>query len=189
MAPTYSAAPKLGSIAPDFSLQGVDGKIYSLRDFSNAKALTIVFMCNHCPYVVAVQDRIEALARKFRPRGAVLVGINSNDAVRYPDDSFEAMKVRAKEVGYSFPYLVDESQSVARAYGAVCTPDPYLFENVGGVFKLRYQGRIDDSWKEPAQVSETSLANAIEAVLDGSPISESQPPSMGCSIKWKQPSA
>jgi peroxiredoxin len=141
-------------------------------------------MCNHCPYVIAVQDRINALARRFAPRGIPLVGISSNDVSHYPADSFENMQIRAREKDYAFPYLIDETQSVARAYDAVCTPDPYLFERVGDEFILRYHGRIDDSWKDPAAVTREELSEACEAILAGRPVSGDQHPAMGCSIKW-----
>lgn len=186
MALISSHALELGALAPEFSLPGTDGQIYSLQSFRDSKALVVIFMCNHCPYVVAVQDRINALARRFRERGVALIGINSNDATRYPADSFEAMKVRATEQAYVFPYLFDETQEIARAYDAACTPDPYVYENVGdGRFALRYHGRIDDSWKDPTQVQREELAEALELVLARKPIPQAGIPSMGCSIKWR----
>jgi peroxiredoxin len=175
----------LGALAPDFSLPGVDGRTWTLADFKDNKALLVIFMCNHCPYVIAVQDRINALAKRYQPAGLSVVGINPNDATRYPDDSFEKMKERAREQGYVFPYLQDETQAVARAYDAVCTPDLYLFAHEAGEFRLRYHGRIDDQWKDPAKVTRRELAEAIEAVLKGGAVAEEQHPSMGCSIKWK----
>lgn len=185
MALTYSTKSELGSIAPAFNLPGTDGKQYGLDSFKSSKALLIVFMCNHCPYVIATQKRINQLAREFGPRGLQVVGINSNDSVRYPDDSFEAMKKRVKEEHFVFPYLWDESQEVAKVYDAVCTPDPYLYERVGSDFVLRYRGRIDDSWKDESQVKKRELASAIEAVLSSQPVNPDQMPSMGCSIKWR----
>jgi peroxiredoxin len=186
MALTYSSPSTPGAIAPDFSLPGVDGKTYSLKEFRDARALVVIFMCNHCPYVIAVQDRINALAKKYSGQSVKLVGINSNDVANYPDDSFENMKKRAVEKGFAFPYLFDESQSVAKAFNAACTPDPYLYENVGGKFLLRYQGRIDDSWKDEKAVTHRDLAEAIDAVLAGRPVASDQKPSMGCNIKWKK---
>jgi len=186
MALTFSNQPQYDWEAPQFQLKGVDGKSYSLESFQHARALVIIFMCNHCPYVIAVQDRINELAREYAEKGVALVGINSNDATRYPEDSFEAMQVRAREKNYVFPYLFDETQSTARAYNAVCTPDPYVFEKVGSGFKLRYHGRIDDNWKNPDQVKTRELALAIDAILTGSPVSPQQAPAMGCSIKWKE---
>lgn len=185
MALTYSQESRLGSPAPEFSLPGVDGKTYALESFSDAKALVVVFMCNHCPYVIAVQERINALAKEYASRGVALVGINSNDTTKYPADGFEAMKTRAKEQGYVFPYLIDETQAVARAYGAVCTPDFFAYANEGGTFRLRYAGRLDDDWKEPSKVTRRELAGALEAILSGRDPATEQKPSMGCSIKWR----
>jgi peroxiredoxin len=186
MALTSSLPDSLGRNAPDFALPGVDGRMYSLSDFREARALVIVFMCNHCPYVQAVDDRLNALAKEYASRGMCLIGISSNDPVAYPDDSFEEMRKRAKLKGYVFPYLFDETQEVARAYGAVCTPDIYAFENVGGEFLLRYRGRLDDSWKDPSQVRARDLARAVDCILEGQPVPADQKASMGCSIKWKK---
>jgi len=185
MAPTYSTAATLGSIAPDFTLPGVDGKNYSLENFKDKKALLVIFMCNHCPYVIAVQGRINELAKNYQGKGLAVVGINPNDPEKYPEDSFDAMQVRAREIGYVFPYVQDVTQKVAKSFDAVCTPDPYLYENVDGEFVLKYRGRIDDSWKDPAAVKSRDLATAIEAVLGSQPLKIEQIPSMGCSIKWK----
>jgi peroxiredoxin len=182
MALMYSTASQLGAEAPDFSLTGVDGKTYSLRSFEDKKGLLVIFMCNHCPYVIAVQNRINELAKAYMPKGIAVIGINPNDPDRYPEDSFEAMQVRAREQGYVFPYVQDVTQEVAKAYDAVCTPDPYLYENVEGKFR----GRIDDSWKDPAQVKVRDLAVAIEELIGGRGVPAKQTPSMGCSIKWKQ---
>lgn len=185
MALTTSTPKKLGTEAPDFSLMNVDGKRYSLASFKDSQALVVIFMCNHCPYVVATQGRINALAKAFGPRGVALLGINSNDSVKYPEDSFEEMKVRAKEQAFLFPYLHDGSQAVAKAYGAVCTPDPFVFENTQGKFLLRYQGRIDDNWKDETKVMKRDLADALESILSGRAIPTDQKPAMGCSIKWR----
>lgn len=186
MALTYSTMQKLGQNAPAFRLPGVDGKTYSLESFKDSKALLVIFMCNHCPYVIAVQERINVLAKNFASRNLAVVGINSNDSVRYPDDSFDAMKARAKEQGYVFPYLHDDTQEVAKAYDAVCTPDFFLYENdkTAG-FILRYRGRLDDNWKDPKTVTHEDLRLAIEALLAGNSVNADQKPSMGCSIKWK----
>lgn len=189
MALTYSSEVKRGSAAPAFSLPGVDGRTHSLDEYrrdESVKALVVIFMCNHCPYVIAVQDRINDLAREYGPKGVRVVGINPNDAERYPDDSFDAMKKRASEQGYVFDYLQDESQEAARAYNAVCTPDPYVYSRENGEFVLRYHGRIDDSWKEPEKVTRRELAEALNAILAGREPDADQKPAMGCSIKWKQ---
>lgn len=186
MALEYSTQSELGSIAPDFSLLGVDGITYSLSSFKKARGLLVVFMCNHCPYVVAVHERLSQIAKDYAAQGIAVVGINSNDPLYKEADSFENMKLIAKEWNLPFPYLVDETQKVARAYDAVCTPDPYLYENVDSQFVLRYRGRIDDSWKEESKVKEKSLRLAIEEMLVGKKLNLEQIPSMGCSIKWKE---
>ncbi|MEK7691963.1 MAG: thioredoxin family protein [Bdellovibrionota bacterium] len=190
MALTYSVKKELGKSAPDFRLKGVDGSWHSLADYSSRKAIVVVFMCNHCPYIIAIQERLNVLAKEYQPRNAEVIGINSNDAKKYPDDDFRAMQIRAKEMGYVFPYLWDETQTVAKAYDAVCTPDLYLFENEAlghkvPDFKLRYHGRLDDNWKDPRSVKRRDLALALDAVLAGLPVPAEQIPSMGCSIKWK----
>jgi peroxiredoxin len=174
--------------APDFSLPGVDGKTYSLGDFREAKALLVIFLCNHCPYVIAVQERLNRLAKRFAPQGLATIGINSNDPEQKPDDDFESMKRRAREQGYVFPYVQDLTQEVARAYDAACTPDIYLFENERNSesFVLRYHGRLDDSWKDERAVTRHDLADAVQALLSGTRVSAEQTPSMGCSIKWRQ---
>jgi len=185
MALTYSSPGKLGSIPPDFNLPGVDGRSYRLSDFKDSRALVLVFMCNHCPYVIATQDRINQLTKDYSPRGVSVVGINSNDAIRYPDDSFEQMKKRAKEKNFAFPYLVDESQEVAKAYGAVCTPEFFVYGATPAGFQLQYLGRLDDNWKDSDAVSRRDLAEALEAILAGRKPSTDQKSAMGCSIKWK----
>jgi len=171
----------LGGPCPSFRLIGVDGRSWGLEDFT-APLLLVVIMCNHCPYVIAVDDRINALAEEYAGRCAV-VAINANDALSYPEDSFEAMQARAAVKGYRFPYLHDASQSVARAFGAVCTPEFFLFDSAR---KLAYRGRLDDNWKDAARVQRRDLRQAIEALLAGVPPPQPQLPSMGCSIKWKQ---
>jgi hypothetical protein len=160
----------------------VDGRSWGLEDFT-APLLLVVLMCNHCPYVLAVDDRINALAKGYAGRCAV-VAICSNDAVAYPEDSFEAMQSLAARKRYHFPYLHDASQAVARAFGAVCTPDFFLYD---AVRKLAYRGRLDDNWKEEAKVERRDLRQAIDALLAGEPLTLPQLPSMGCSIKWRQP--
>jgi len=185
MALTYSEQSWIGQKAPEFSLIGVDGKKTSLSQFKDKKAVLVIFMCNHCPYVIAVRDRINQIAKDYAAQGVEVIGINSNNAEKYPEDSFEKMKEYAQKYGFVFPYLFDESQEVARAYQAVCTPDPYLLENVNGEFILRYQGRIDDSWQDASKITRHDLREAIDALLAKSNISKKQTPSMGCSIKWK----
>ncbi len=182
MAVTQSSAGlPLGSKAPPFSLPGVDGETHSLEDFG-ADVLVVVFTCNHCPYAVASEDRLIEIARDYEGRAA-LVAINANDAERYPADSLPAMKQRAEEKGFPFPYLHDETQAVARAYHAACTPDPFVFDRDR---KLVYNGRIDDDWKHPSAVKRRDLRAAIDAALEGRPVDFDVVPSMGCSIKWRR---
>jgi peroxiredoxin len=145
MALTYSTPTPLGSSAPDFLLPGVDGKNYSLASFKDARALVVIFMCNHCPYVIAVQERINQLAKDYASKGVKLIGISSNDVETYPEDSFEKMKQLSKERGFVFPYVIDETQEVARAYDAACTPDPYVYENQGGKFVLPNRRQLERS--------------------------------------------
>ncbi len=171
----------LGSPCPDFALPGVDGKVWHRDDF-HAPILLVVVMCNHCPYVQAVDGRINALAEEFKDRCDV-VGINANDAEAYPEDGFDAMRSRARDQGFAFPYLWDEAQGVARAFGAVCTPEFFLYD---GARSLRYRGRLDDNWKDPKAVARRELFEAVQALLSGGGPSETQHPSMGCSIKWRQ---
>jgi peroxiredoxin len=177
-----STAARPGAPCPDFRLPAVDGKTYSRDDFAASPALVVMFICNHCPYVKAVEDRLIALAREYGPRGAALVGVCSNDAVSYPDDAFDKLRERWSSKGYGFPYLHDESQEVAHAFGAVCTPDIFVY---GKDRLLAYRGRIDDSWKDPAKVTRRELAEALDAALAGRAPPADQKPTLGCSIKWK----
>lgn len=172
---------KLGTKAHKFNLKGVDNKTYKLDDFKNKKVLCIIFMCNHCPYVVAVQQRINKIAKDYAHKSFALVGINSNDPETYPEDSFENMKLRANEQSYVFPYLFDETQCIAEAYDAVCTPDIYLYDQNR---ILKYRGRIDDNWKDESLVTRKELRRAIDILLENKEIDFEIIPSMGCSIKW-----
>ncbi|MEA2700210.1 MAG: hypothetical protein QOI66_4481 [Myxococcales bacterium] len=175
-------AAELGAPCPSFQLPAVDGKTYARDDFASSPALVVMFICNHCPYVKAVEDRLIDLARTYGPRGAQLVAVCSNDAATYPDDAFPKLVQRWREKNYGFPYLHDESQDVARAFGAVCTPDIFVYDRDR---RLAYRGRIDDSWKDESKVTRRELAAALDALLDGGRPSPQQRPSMGCSIKWK----
>lgn len=177
----FSTKTPLGTSIIDFSLVGISGKTYSIADFADKEVLVIVFTCNHCPYAKAAWPLLVDLEKKYRDRVA-FVAINPNDDQAYPDDSFEMMKKYAKEWGIEFPYLRDESQSVARAYDAQCTPDIYVFDKSR---KLVYRGRINDNWQEPEKVTRHDLQDAIEALLAGKKVNPEQFPSMGCSIKWK----
>ena len=174
---------KTGDKAPDFSLKGIDGKTYSLSNFKNAKALLIIFMCNHCPYVKAKQQIIIDLQAKYKDKGLVVVGINSNESENYPEDNFEGMVETAKEKGYNFVYLHDETQEVAKAYGASCTPDPFLFD---AKQKLVYHGRFDNALEPGQEATEFNMDEAISAILEGKKPKHDFLYSIGCSIKWKK---
>lgn len=168
-------------ICPDFEVQATDGIIYRKTDFANTKGFLVMFICNHCPYVKAIEDRLIQLGQFLKELQFPVVAVCSNDAKTYAEDSFENLKKRAEEKNYPFPYLYDESQKMAKDFDAVCTPDFFVFN---GQNKLVYRGQLDNSWKDPKQVSEEHLKNAIVALIKGHPISEKQIPSMGCSIKW-----
>lgn len=182
MALTYTPDPELGKTCPDFQLPGVDGRTYSRSDFTGGKALLVMFICNHCPYVKAIEDRLIDLGRHYQNTEAKIVAICSNDASVKTDDSFENLRKRALEKNYPFPYLHDENQDVAKAFAAVCTPDFFLYD---ADLKLAYRGRLDDSWKDPSAVQSEELKAAMDALLAGQRPSTDQKPAMGCSIKWK----
>ena len=172
---------KKGETAVDFSLKGVDGETYSLASFEKAKVILVLFMCNHCPYVIPKMDYFVELQKKYD--GLQILAINSNDPTTYPEDNLEGMKKTAKEKGFTFPYLVDADQSVAKKYGAMCTPDPYLFNKKR---ELVYHGRLDDVHKMSHENAKTSeLKDAIKEVLAEKEVTVPTFPSMGCSIKWK----
>lgn len=173
---------KIDSSIPDFSLTGVDDKNYSLNDFSDKKILIVIFSCNHCPYVQAYEDRIIALQNEFEKDGVQTIAINSNDDVKYPDDSFDEMKKRSAARGFNFPYLRDETQNIAKAFGATHTPQIFLFDNNR---KLKYEGKIDDNWQEPNKVKSEYLKDAILEVLNEKEVSVPETFSIGCTIKWK----
>ncbi len=173
----------IGSDGPTFQdLPATDDKSYGLDSFADSKVVVLSFTCNHCPYAIAYEDRFINLANAYTSKGIAFVAINSNDAETYPDDSLENMQVRAQEKGFPFPYLVDETQEVAKAYGAVCTPHIFVLNEER---KLVYEGRIDDNWKEPEQITDKSLQSALDALLAGQPVPSPQTSPLGCSIKWK----
>lgn len=186
MALTESNMLPIGTIAPDFSLvDTISDKTLSVNELFSDKATIVMFICNHCPYVIHVKEELVRLANEYQPKGVKLVAISSNDIEKYPQDGPEAMKVFAKESGFTFPYLYDETQDVARAYDAACTPDFYIFD---GEKKLRYRGRLDESRprvENPKPVTGKDLRGALNAILANQMISEIQFPSMGCNIKWK----
>lgn len=185
MAVTPSVMIPLESKAPAFSLPDtVSGKPLSLDDLRSDKATLIMFICNHCPFVKHVNKELVRLANDYLPKGVAFIAISSNDVANYPDDSPEKMKLNAKEQGFPFPYLYDESQKVARAYDAACTPDFYIYDKD---LRLAYRGQLDDS--RPSNglpVSGKDMRTALDLLLSGKPIPEEQKPSIGCNIKWKK---
>lgn len=189
MSKTYSEMTALGSDAPAFDLPIANPQVddrgsatRSLADYADADVLIVVFMCNHCPYVHAVEDRLIALAKDYAPRGVQVVGICSNDAERYPQDDFDAMAARAEEKGYPFPYLRDDSQDAARAYGAVCTPDFFVYD---ADRTLVYRGRLDDG-RPGRDATQHDLRRALDEWLETGEVTIEQVPSMGCNIKWTE---
>lgn len=185
MAFTESTMLELGTQAPEFELPDtVSGKNIKLSDIKSDKATVVMFLCNHCPYVIHVNPEIVRLAKEYQAKGVSFVGISSNDVDNYPQDGPGKMKELAAEVGYTFPYLYDATQEVARAYDAACTPDFYVFD---GDMTLVYRGRLDGSRpKNDLPLTGADLRAALDAVLAGEPVSERQYPSGGCNIKWKQ---
>ena len=165
-----------------FRLKNVDEQTLSPEDFTSAKALAVIFWCNHCPYVRAWEDRVIGLQREYAGRGVQILLVNSNDAQKYPGDSFEQMQLRARERDYPFPYLVDDTQDVARQYGASRTPEIFLFDQARA---LRYHGAPDDNVDDPKAVVHRYLRDAIEAVLAGTTPTPSETPPKGCTIKWR----
>ncbi len=183
MAATPSTMLPLGTPAPAFSLPDTSGNTVTLGHFRNDRALVVMFLCNHCPFVKHVRDEVSRLARDYYPKGVGFVAISSNDAASYPDDSPEKMRLELAAAGYIFPYVHDESQEVAKAYRAACTPDFYLFD---AARRLVYRGQLDDSRpKNGVPVTGRDLRAALDAVLSGKPVSVEQMPSIGCNIKWK----
>jgi peroxiredoxin len=174
----------LGSRAPDFSLPGVDGRVHAFADVAGRNGTVVMFLCNHCPYVKAVAERIARDVRELRDHGVGAAAINANDAIAYPEDSFDNMKRFAAAHGFDFPYLFDQTQDVARAYGAICTPDFFGFDGKG---LLRYRGRLDASRKEPAPNARRELYDAMVEIARIGASPSVQHPSFGCSIKWRMP--
>ena len=183
MVATQSTMVALGTPAPTFILPDTEGKVVRLSDFSGAPALLVIFMCNHCPYVIHIREKLVELVREYQSKGVAAVGINSNDVANYPEDSPAKMTEYADQYDYTFPYLYDETQDVARAYAAACTPDFFLFDRDQ---KLAYRGQMDESRpKSDTPVTGADLRAALDAVLAGEDVPGKQIPSMGCNIKWK----
>jgi|SRR5579871_952653 len=183
MSPTPSNMVPLGTKAPEFSLPDPQGKRHSLDEFKNAPALLIAFICNHCPFVKHIQPQLVSIARDYRSKGLAVVAISSNDVAAYPDDGPEFMAKESEKAGYTFPYLYDETQKVAKAYNAACTPDLFVYDRDR---KLAYRGQLDDSRpKNGLPLTGKDLRAAIDAVLQGRAAPAEQKPSVGCNIKWK----
>lgn len=184
MAKTFSTMLPLGTIAPDFRLYDTcSDKTIALNELTSDKATVIMFICNHCPFVKHIQPKLVEIAAAYKTKGVSFIAINSNDVTSYPDDSPENMRIEAKAKNYSFPYLFDETQTIAKAYQAACTPDFYIFDKA---MRCVYRGRFDDS--APGNnnpVTGTDLSNALDALLANKPVSNEQKPSVGCNIKWK----
>lgn len=183
MALTYTPPVEDSATLPVFELKTVTGEHWTSESLLTAPAKVIVFMCNHCPYVKAIEDRIVALAAYLNTKGVPFVGICSNDPTDYPEDRPEKLLERWREKEYGFPYLVDTEQTAAKQLGAVCTPDFFVYDKNN---RLAYRGRLDDSWKDASKVQKQELKNAVECLLDGRQVEEAQSPSMGCSIKWRE---
>ena len=187
MVKTASTMLPLGTTAPDFSLINVNGETVSRTDFADAKGLLVIFMCNHCPFVIHLADHLSQFARDYHGSGLAIVAISSNDVSSHPQDSPEQMVHEAEQRGYIFPYLYDEDQAVAKAYRAACTPDFFLFD---GNHQLVYRGQFDSSRPDSGiPVTGEDLRQAVDAMLAGQPVSEDQKPSLGCNIKWKEEQA
>ena len=183
MARTSSTMLPLGTEAPDFSLVNVDGRTVALADFDDAAALLVIFMCNHCPFVKHLADALAQFTAEYMAKRVAVVGINANDAASYPGDSPEQMVREAENRGYPFPYLYDETQEVAKAYRAACTPDFFVFDRDR---RLAYRGQFDDSRPDSGiPITGKDLRAALDTVLAGKKPSENQRPSIGCNIKWK----
>lgn len=176
----------IGDAATDFKLKNIDGKLVSLADFKEAKGFLVIFTCNHCPYAVAYEDRIIALDKKYAPLGYPVIAINPNDPAVQPEDSFENMKKRAAEKGFTFPYLLDDGQKIYPQYGATKTPHVFLLNKENGKNIVKYIGTIDDNYDDPSDVSEKYVEDAVDALLANKPIEKTTTVAIGCTIKVKK---
>jgi peroxiredoxin len=184
MAIVYSNMMELGTIAPDFTLlDTVSDETISLQDLKSDNATVVMFICNHCPFVVHINPRLAEIAKTYKKKGVQFIAISSNDADTHPQDAPDHMAIHAKKEGYTFPYLYDETQEVGKAYGAECTPDFFVFD---GELNCTYRGRFDATRPGSGAANGQDLKNALDAMLTRKEVSEFQSPSMGCNIKWKQ---
>ncbi len=176
----------VGDKARDFKLKNIDEKLFSLADKKDAKGFIVVFTCNHCPYAVKYEDRIVALNNKYATLGYPVIAINPNDATAYPDDSFENMKKRAKSKSFTFPYLVDNTQDIAKAYGATKTPHVYILKKEHADLIVKYIGAIDDNTDDASAVTAKYVEQAVDALLAGKDVTTTSTKAIGCGIKWKK---
>lgn len=176
---------QVGDKIKDFSLKNIDGQMVSLKTNAAAKGFIVTFTCNHCPFAVKYQDRVVALHKKYAPLGYPVLPINPNDPAKEPEDSFDNMKVRAKEKNFTFPYLFDETQEVAKTFGAARTPHIYIVRKVGADFVVEYIGAIDDNANDASKVQKKYVEDAINELLAGKPVTTNQTKAIGCTIKWK----
>ncbi|MFN9853686.1 MAG: thioredoxin family protein [Planctomycetota bacterium] len=184
MVKTASTMLPLGTSAPDFRLLNIDGKTISLSEIATGKGLVVMFICNHCPFVKHVAPELVRLTKDYESRGIQFIAISSNDVAAYPDDSPEMMKQEAAQQGYTFPYLFDETQEVAQAYRAACTPDFFIFD---GSRRLVYRGQLDDSRPGNGKpLNGSDMRRALDQLIDGVEVPAEQRPSIGCNIKWKR---
>jgi peroxiredoxin len=183
---TPGAGYKVGDKASDFKLKNIDGKLVSLSDYKDAKGAIVVFTCNHCPFAKKYESRIIALDKKYRTKGYPVIAINPNDPGKEPEDSYENMQKIAKQKSYPFPYLFDETQATATAYGATRTPHVYILQKVNSEYVVKYIGAIDDNSDDEKSVKEKYAENAIDALLAGKPVSPDNTKAIGCTIKWKK---
>ena len=177
---------KPGDMATDFKLKNVDGKMVSLADYKKAKGFIVIFTCNHCPFAKAYEERIVALDKKYAPKGYPVIAINPNDPALYAEDSYDNMKVRAKEKGFTFPYLFDEGQTIFPQYGATKTPHVFILQKEGAKNMVRYIGAIDNNYANPADVTEKFAEKALDELLAGKPVSQPTTVAIGCGIKVKK---
>jgi len=182
----FAQGYKPGDKAMDFKLKNIDGKMVSLTDYKDAKGIIVVFTCNHCPFSIKYEDRINGLAKKYNNAGYPLVAVNPNDTVQYADDSYSNMQKRANDKGFVFPYLVDDTQAIAKAYGATKTPHVFLLQKEGKEFVVKYVGAIDDNTDDASAVKVKYVEQAIDELNAGKPVSVSSTKAIGCGIKWKK---
>jgi peroxiredoxin len=175
-----------GDAAADFKLKSTDGKVMGFADFPKAQGFIVTFTCNHCPFSIAYEDRLIALHKKYADKGYPVIAINPNDAEKYPDDSYENMVVRAKEKKFPFVYLHDETQQIAKKYGATRTPHMFVIKKEGKDFIIKYIGAIDDNWENPEIVNQKYVEDAVNALLNNKEVEIKNTKAIGCTIKWKQ---